>query len=78
MAKVHVMISRTFYEDDKASPNEFLHYTAKGCELSKAQKQVGMKGLNEPLYLFYQICETHGADVCRCGWQFRHHPVNQK
>lgn len=55
----------------------FLH-TAPACELTPEVKKVGQVARGEPRLLLYQRCKTHEANVCRCGWEFGNHPVNQK
>lgn len=61
--------------------NEFYHSTKKGCKLIPAMKVAGKRtptkrGDAKNFYLHFQLCVTHGKDVCRCGWEFKKHPVS--
>lgn len=59
----------------------FFHNEKKGCKLVSAQKVIGKvnkRGKTEDRSLYYQLCLPHGVDVCRCGWEFSHHPVSQQ
>lgn len=67
--------------------NTFYHHQDKGCILVPAAKKVAnAKGkvythkVRDKILermLYFSICTTHGVDVCRCGWQFTRHPINQ-
>lgn len=65
-------------------PNKkFYHHQKGGCQLVPAAKQgsnpkTGDKRYkNKERFWYFQICITHGVDVCRCGWEFKKHPVSQ-
>lgn len=62
-------------------PDEnYKHLESKGCKLVSAQKIVGkvnIRGRTVDRTLYFLMCLTHGADVCRCGWEFSHHPISQ-
>lgn len=59
--------------EDKTK-NPFYHTTEKGCELIKVKKKMSDKKYDVLTCLY---CKTHNKLVCRCGWEFGHHPSNQ-
>lgn len=69
---------------DKVVPNrKYYHHPTGGCNLVPAAKKSSNSYSNDSRYknkdrmLYFQLCLTHGVDVCRCGWEFKKHPVNQ-
>jgi len=63
-------------------PHQYYHHPKHGCNLVPETKPMsngfGYRRGNKHRLLHYQICLTHGVDVCRCGWEFKKHPVNQE
>lgn len=53
------------------------YHTPKTCDLiPEPPRQAHNKDRH---WLYSNFCETHGVgNICRCGWEFGKHPVNQQ
>ena len=64
---------------NKTLASSFFHHSSKGCQIVEKLFPTKRSGLRGSGFLKGAFCETHKADLCKCGWQFfKHYQYNLK